>query len=74
MSKINQKELQNHLSHPYNYIITEVNDESGKYFVARVSELDGLIGTGNTYEEAYNDIKEAMVSYIETKLSHGIKI
>ena len=59
---------------PYNFIINQIEDENGKYFVARVQELDGLIGTGDTYEEAYDDIKEAMVSYIETKLAHGIKI
>ena len=59
---------------PYSFIINQIEDESGKYFVAQVPELDGLIGTGNTYEEAYDDIKEAMVSDIETKLAHGIKI
>lgn len=59
----NHIKLVNCLSHPYHFIITEITDESGKYFVARVPELDGLIGTGDTYEEAYDDIKEAMVSY-----------
>ena len=74
MSDPNKKEIKKYLSHPYHFIIKEVTDESGKYFVARVLELDGLIGTGDTYEEAYDNIKEAMVSYIETKLAHGIKI
>ena len=74
MSDPNKKELNKYLSYPYHFIIKEVTDRSGKYFVARVPELDGLIGTGDTYEEAYDDIKEAMVSYIETKLPHGIKI
>ena len=69
-----KKELEFYLSHPYNYVITEVTDESGKYFVARVLELDGLIGTGDTYDEAYNDVKEAMESYIETKLANKIEI
>lgn len=58
----------------YSYIINEVNDESGKYFVARVLELDGLIGTGNTYDAAYKDVKAALPSYIETKLANGFEV
>ena len=74
MKNVKSKEVKKYLDMPYSYIITQVNDESGKYFVARVLELDGLIGTGDTYNEAYEDIKLAMESYIETKLANNIKI
>ena len=72
--KVSKKEVKKYLEMPYSYIINQVDDESGKYFVGRVLELDGLLGTGETYEEAYRDVKEAMESYIETKLSNGISI
>ncbi len=72
--KINKSKVKEYLNMPYSFIINCVNDESGKYYVGRVLELDGLIGTGNTYEEAYTDVKEAMESYIETKLVNGVEI
>ena len=72
--KVSKKEVKKYLEMPYSFIINQVDDESGKYFVGRVLELDGLLGTGETYEEAYRDVKEAMESYIETKLSNGISI
>ena len=74
MKKVNEKEVKKYLDMPYSFIINQIEDESGKYFVARVLELDGLIGTGDTYEEAYTDVKEAMESYIETKLANKIEI
>lgn len=72
--KVNEKEVKKYLDMPYSFIINQIKDESGKYFVARVLELDGLIGTGDTYEEAYADVKEAMESYIETKIANKIEI
>lgn len=72
--KVNEKEVKKYLDMSYSYIINQITDESGKYFVARVLELDGLIGTGDTYEEAYADVKEAMESYIETKIANKVEI
>ena len=59
---------------PYNYIIQPMNDESGSYYYARVLELDGCQSTGETFEEAYSNIKEAMEGWIEAKLEGGFKI
>ena len=74
MKKVNPKEVEKYLNMPYSYVINQINDESGKYFVARVLELEELIGTGDTYEEAYKDVKEAMESYVETKIANGIEL
>ena len=59
---------------PYNYIIQPITDESGSYFYARVLELDGCQSTGETFEEAYHSLKEAMKGWIEVKLEAGYEI
>ena len=74
MKKVKDKDIKKYLDMPYSYVVNKINDESGEYYVARVLELDGLIGTGDTYNEAYEDVRTAMESYIETKLENGIKI
>ena len=59
---------------PYNYIVQPIEDESGKYFYAHVLELEGCQTTGETFEEAYNNLKDAMKGWIETKLEHNLEI
>ena len=68
------KEVKDYLELPYNFIIQPITDESGSYFYARVLELDGCQSTGETFEEAYENIKEAMEGWIETKLEAGYEI
>lgn len=68
------KEVRDYLELPYNFIIQPITDESGSYFYARVLELDGCQSTGETFEEAYENIKEAMEGWIETKLEAGYEI
>ena len=59
---------------PYNYIIKPVNDESGAYFHATVLELDGCQSTGDTFQEAYDGLMEAMEGWIETRLENGFPV
>ena len=68
------KEVKYYMNLPYNYIIRPINDESGNYYYARVLELDGCQTTGDTFEEAYANLKEAMEGWIETKLEGGFDI
>lgn len=68
------KEVKDYMNLPYNYIIQPINDESGKYYYARVLELDGCQSTGETFEEAYENIKDAMKGWIETKLEGGFEV
>lgn len=68
------KDVKEYLKLPYNFIIQPVNDESGSYFYARVLELDGCQSTGETFEEAYENLKEAMKGWIETKLENGFEV
>lgn len=59
---------------PYNFIINQIKDESGTYFYARVLELDGCQSTGDTFEEAYENVLDAMKGWIQTKLENGFDI
>jgi predicted RNase H-like HicB family nuclease len=59
---------------PYNYIIKPIEDESGSYFHASVLELDGCQSTGDTVEEAFANLHEAMEGWIETKLENGFTV
>ncbi len=67
-------DVKEYLKLPYNFIIQPINDESGSYFYARVLELDGCQSTGDTFDEAYRNILEAMEGYIETKLENGFAV
>ena len=68
------KSVKDYLNLPYNYIIQPISDESGFYYYAKVLELDGCQSTGESFEEAYNNVKEAMEGWIETKLENGFEI
>ena len=67
-------EVKDYMELPYNYIIQPIEDESGKYYYARVLELDGCQSDGDTFDEAYSNLREAMRGYLETKIENGIKI
>lgn len=59
---------------PYTRIIQEMNDESGHYFYGRILELNGCQSTGETIEELYENLDEAMEGYLEIKLERGLAI
>ncbi len=67
-------EVKDYMELPYNYIIQPVSDESGKYYYARVLELDGCQSDGDTFDEAYENLREAMQGYIETKIANGFDV
>jgi predicted HicB family RNase H-like nuclease len=66
--------VQDYIKMPYNYIIKPITDESGTYFHAWVLELDGCQSTGETFEEAYNELLNAMEGWLETKLENGFNV
>lgn len=68
------KDIEYYMGLPYNYIIQPINDETGEYFYAKVLELDGCQSTGDSFEEAYKSLREAMKEWIEIKLEHRISI
>lgn len=66
--------VKDYMELPYNYIVQPIKDESGFYYYAKVLELDGCQSTGETFEEAFQNLKEAMEGWIETKLEMGFEI
>ena len=63
--------VKEYMSKPYSRIIQPISDESGSYYVASVLEFEGCMTVGDTFEEAYLDLNEAMELWIETKLIEG---
>ena len=59
---------------PYTRLVEKIDDESGHYFWGRILELDGCQSTGDTLEELYESLDEAMKGYIEVKLQNNMII
>jgi len=66
--------IKDYLELPYNIVIRHVKDESGEYYFATVQEFDGCMSDGETLEEAFANIYEAMEGWIETKLESGFSV
>jgi len=66
--------IKDYLELPYNIIIRHVVDESGSYYFAKVQELVGCVSDGETVEEVFSNIYDAMEGWIETKLELGFPI
>ncbi|WP_367568081.1 type II toxin-antitoxin system HicB family antitoxin [Lacrimispora sp.] len=67
-------EAKDYMKLPYTRLVQEISDESGHYFYGRILELDGCQSTGDTLEELYESLNEAMEGYLEVKLENGLPI
>jgi predicted RNase H-like HicB family nuclease len=68
------EEIKSYLELPYNIMIQRMVDESGSYYFATVLEFDGCMSDGATYQEAFENIQDAMEGWIETKLANGFPV
>ena len=66
--------VKDYMNLPYNINIQYQEDESGKYYVAKVLELEGCFSDGKTREQALKNLKEAMELWFETKLKNSFDI
>jgi antitoxin HicB len=66
--EVKEKNIDYYMNLPYNIIIRK--DPYGGYF-AKVEELEGCITQGETYEETYKNIQEAMQLWLEVALEDG---
>ena len=67
-------EVKDYIKLPYTRLVQEMNDESGHYVYGRILELDGCQSTGDTLEELYESLNEAMEGYIEIKLENNLPV
>lgn len=67
-------ELKDYIKLPYTRMVSEMNDENGHYFYGRILELDGCQSTGDTIEELYESLNEALEGYLEVKIENGLPI
>lgn len=67
-------EAKKYLDLPYTYTIGPEKDDDGNYFTIRVNELPGCMSHGKTIEEAYKNIKDAMLGWISVCLESGNKV
>jgi predicted RNase H-like HicB family nuclease len=65
------KDLAYYMRLPYTIQIRHIQDQDDQYYYAKVLELDGCQSHGETVDEAYQNIREAMEGYLEVKLEHG---
>lgn len=68
------KNIKDYMRLPYTRLVQEINDESGHYYYGRILELDGCQSTGDTLEELYESLNDAMEGYLEVKLENGLPI
>ncbi len=66
--------VEDYMKLPYTRLVNEMNDESGHYFYGKILELDGCQSTGDTLEELYENLNEAMEGYLEVKLENNLPI
>lgn len=68
------KNLEDYLKLPYTFITSYMEDETGHYYYGKILELDGCQSTGDTIDELYENLKEAMQGWIETKIENGFDV
>lgn len=66
--------VKDYLNLPYHIVIQYMADDPEPYYFATVKEFDGCMSDGETYEEAFKNIREAMELWIECKLEGGFPV
>jgi len=69
---MNKKKLDYYLNLPYTYII-EWSDVD-ECFLGSIIELERNMTCGQTREDVFNNLKDALASYITTSLSNNMEI
>ena len=67
-----KKNLNYYLSLPYTYVI-EWSDVDG-CFLGSIVELEQNMTCGQTHEEVFSNLKEALVSYVATSIENEMEI
>ena len=65
-----EKDLNYYMGLPYTKYVERFDDDD-VYFVAFVKELKGCTATGDTPEEAFEELELALHAYLETKIKYN---
>jgi len=68
------RDLEYYRSLPYRRTVELIDDESGRYYLARIVELRGVGGDGETPEAAVRDLEQAFETYVRVCLDDGLEI
>lgn len=66
--------IQDYLNKPYTTTVRSVTDESGTYWVASILEFEGCYTTGETRQEALENITEAEEGWLEARIANKLPI
>lgn len=66
-------EARKYLKLPYSYTI-ETHEDEEEYYVIKVNELQGCMSHGKDIDEAFKNIKDAMLGWISIALESGNKV
>lgn len=66
-----KKDKAYYLNLPYEIIIKPLSEEDGGGYFARYKDFKGIMGDGESYKEAIEDVKKAFELFIETSLADG---
>jgi len=68
---MSEKDIHYYLNLPYSIVIKK---DSNDWFFAYVEELNGCVSQGKSYEEACENIKDAMEMWLEVAIDDNMKI
>ncbi|HMM22956.1 MAG TPA: toxin-antitoxin system HicB family antitoxin [Selenomonadales bacterium] len=69
-----KKSVEYYMGLDYKVVISPANDESGRYWIAELPDLDGCSSDGKTQEEAVRNLAGAKRAWISFRLSKGLSI
>jgi predicted RNase H-like HicB family nuclease len=65
------KDLEYYLSLDYDIVVRELDNNEGDGWFAYYKDIKGIMGDGDTKDEAITDVKSAFKEYIKVSLKNG---
>ncbi len=71
---MNKKKIEDYLKLPWTYIVKTEREKGRSFFIISVEELPGISSDGETLEEAYENVQEALHAAIALYIKLGDEI
>ena len=69
-----EKDLTYYQGLPYQYLVSEESNPEGTYWAARVLEIGGISGSGDSPAAAIDSVKTSLAIWLEDALADGLPI